>query len=181
MIFSYATVGDIPAILDIADAQLGIGYLTDSIFELIEHPNSIFRVVKNFEGVVMGFCYSFLIASELLDEELHPTQKVFGNKIGVIKTIAVDAAFEGQGLGTALTHDKLIIMEEYAANTAMSIAWKTENEKNYTGILKNFNFSVVSEIPNYWYADSLSKNYSCQGCGEPPCGCMAVVYSKVLR
>ena len=60
----------------------------------------------------------------------------------------------------------------------LSVGWSKDANLTPHPLLLKFDMSPTIIIPNYWYDDSLQKNFDCEYCGKPPCTCNAVLYTK---
>ena len=47
---------------------------------------------------------------------------------------------------------------------------------NARRIVENIGFKMITEIEDYWYKDSIVKDYICPSCGKPPCKCSMIFY-----
>ena len=61
----------------------------------------------------------------------------------------------------------------------ISTAWKRAGKINIGNILLRSGYNVMTEIPDYWYKDSVEKGYLCPQCGNP-CHCSCVIFEKFL-
>ena len=76
---------------------------------------------------------------------------------------------------------KLVFTEERLKEISpywLSVAWAPGKIVRSEKLFRDFGLSPTQEIDNYWYDDSLRRNYVCAACGEPPCTCTAVLYTK---
>ncbi len=151
---------DIDAVLAIADSQLGEKYITET--DLSE--GKVFVAEEDDLGKIVGFCIA-------LD----------GTKDGksYVRTVAVAQEFSGQGIGTALVAKAVEYLSSLGAKKIMSPLWKHNGVINSDVIFRRNGFRPVREIPEYWYADSLAKGYSCPVCGKG-CHCTCVMYELTI-
>ena len=174
-------------IFRIADKQLGQDYVTHELLTtcISEQNGYIGRTaIDNQTHRVLGFCISFSLESEDLpdllnmDDDALPYPFNHANDLGVIKTIAIDKHFKGYGIGTSLIEDAIQSFSEINRHTIITIAWKSKHVTNLHGVLMKTGFNRSFEIPNYWYQSSIESGCHCSVCGEPPCVCSAVIYTK---
>ncbi len=174
----------------IADKQLGQDYVTHDLLTKCITPNSgyIGRTAVDMRTYkVLGFCISFILDDEELPELLNIDQEAIpyplsgADDLGVIKTIAINKHFKGLGIGTSLIQDALNTFKTQERKTVFTIAWKSKLGTNLHGVLMKTGFKRDFEIPHYWYQSSLESGCHCSVCGEPPCICSAVIYSKLLK
>jgi hypothetical protein len=60
----------------------------------------------------------------------------------------------------------------------LSVAWAPGKIVRSDKLFRAFGLTPTLEIENYWFYDSLKRNYICAACGNPPCTCMAILYTK---
>jgi DNA primase (bacterial type) len=177
----------IPAIIAIADEQLGKNYLTierlkESISNQSGNHYCFIAVTKNKE--IIGFCLnSALTNAEYKQDLLIPADEIptaikYADQIGLMRTIAVKRQFHKFGIGTALTEKAIAVFQERHIPVICCLAWRSSKGINTAGILKVLNFQAVKELSDYWKEDSIEKQYKCSVCGDPPCRCSAVMYAK---
>lgn len=169
-------------IVEIAGDQLGKDYL--SIENLDFDKNVILKALVNSETVgfsinstlnVQEFRNEFPNLINILQATLDQSKTV-----GIIRTIAVDKEYQKRGLGNALlTNSVSELMKN--SDFIMMVAWKSDIKVNIQALAETHGFRKVKEIPNYWNVESKKKKYSCPICGEPPCQCSAVVFTKVIE
>ncbi len=172
---------DIPEVCDIANEQLGKGYVSES--QLAEHllaadASLCICAVDKRTSKVVGFSISKMLDSaeeceagkDLLDLK-------YADKIGYLKTIAVDKEYAGYGVGSQLVDASIKVLVARKATFLVSTAWKHSGIINIGNILERFGFVNKLEVANYWYESSLKEGYSCPQCGNP-CYCSCVVYTK---
>ena len=146
---------DIDEILAIADVQLGVKYIT--VADL-----SVCNVIVA-ENVGAQKCVGFCMSYVGQDGAMY------------VRTVAVNPEFSGQGIGTALVAKAVEYLKSIGAKKIMSPLWKHDGVVNSDVIFRRNGFRPVREIPDYWYADSLEKGYSCPVCGKV-CHCVCVMY-----
>jgi ribosomal protein S18 acetylase RimI-like enzyme len=176
----------IPQITEIADDQLGKDYLTDEDLERIlsapEHYVCAVALDKPHAKVV-GFCLGLQIQQHEIKDYIHlaesdiPRSIKNSERIGLLKTIAIDQEHQRLGIGFKLTEKCVTELISRKVQTIISIAWQNGCRVNMHGILSGLKFRKVKEIPFFWKNDSLKKGYSCPMCGQPPCKCTAVIYA----
>lgn len=178
----------IPHILDISDKQLGKDYLTHDILEKIADDSQDYfcEVAIDIHNKIIGFYLGYIIQPSQIEEVLKISQEKipralkYANKIGVLKTIAIDDRYQGYGIGTKLTENSIQSFRKANAQMVCSVAWKSKKGINIGGILSNLQFKCITELPEYWKEDSIEKGYECPVCGQPPCVCSAVIYNLIL-
>jgi ribosomal protein S18 acetylase RimI-like enzyme len=177
----------ITQIAAISDKELGKGFLNyDDIFDKILDKDSHICKVALMDKRVAGFCLSKIInQSEIcgylrVDQTNLPEYVNRADKIGVLKTIAVNNDFHRHGIGYALTlaaYNDLITRDIQAIS---SIAWKNGEQINADKLLSALGLRPHIEIKSYWKADGVKNNYNCSACGPPPCKCSAVLYFRAI-
>ncbi|MBQ1606476.1 MAG: GNAT family N-acetyltransferase [Bacteroidales bacterium] len=149
---------DIYAVLAIADRQLGKKYITET--DLSE--GKVF--IAEEDGKILGFCIALVGAKD-------------GKSY--VRTVAVAQEFSGQGIGTALIARLVEYLKSIGAKKIMSPLWKHDGVVNSDVVFRRNGFRPVCEIPDYWYADSIAKGYSCPVCGKG-CHCACVMYELTI-
>lgn len=181
---------NIPQIIEISDEELGKDYLNyNDIEKMIDNKeNYICRVAYlNESNKIVGFCLCYIVTPDklqsILKVELNriPRFLLHSDKIGVIKTVAVEKKYQGYGIGKRLVEDSYKELENRGVQSVFSVAWKNNGEVNMDGILTLLGFKKYIEIERYWEAESLEKGYFCPVCGKPPCICSAVIYAKAVN
>ena len=149
---------DIDAVFAIADSQLGKNYITET--DLSE--GKVF--IAEEDGKILGFCITLV-----------------GTKDGksYVRTVAVAQEYSGQGIGTALVSKAVDYLKGLGAKSIFSPLWKHDGVVNSDVIFRRNGFRPFCEIPDYWYADSISKGYLCPVCGKG-CHCACVMYELTI-
>lgn len=150
---------DINEILAIADVQLGEKYIT---VDDLSACNVIVAEDADWQKCV-GFCLSY----------------IGQNGDAYVRTVAVSNDYSGQGIGTALIAKSVEYLKSIGAKKIMSPLWKHDGIVNSDVVFRRNGFLPVREIPDYWYADSLEKGYSCPVCGKG-CRCTCVMYELAM-
>jgi ribosomal protein S18 acetylase RimI-like enzyme len=168
-------------VLDIADATLGHSYFTASEIQQLTKENAL-GIVSITEEKVAGFAFTLRLTTMQIIEKYN-LQDVLINKkseqkSAMLKTIAIHPNHQKKGLGAALLKATMNALKEEKIQDLYVIAWKSGNTINLGSLLSGFNFNPMATIPDYWYADSLKKNYVCPACGGPPCVCSALLYKN---
>lgn len=174
---------DFIGIVRIGDAQLGRRYVTPSFLREAMAPSSPYRCIVAADkktGKVIGFLIYETINYQTLEDitKGKPIEEFsYSDKIGYIKTIAVDSHYEGYGIGNALTEKAVESLRKAESNVFDSTAWKHAGMINLHGILSRNKFRKRLEIPDYWYEDSIKEGSECPQCGNP-CHCACVIYIR---
>lgn len=146
---------DINEILALADVQLGEKYIT---VDDLSACNVIVAEDADLQKCV-GFCLSY----------------IGQNGDAYVRTVAVSNDYSGQGIGTALVAKSVEYLKGIGARKIMSPLWIHDGIVNSDVIFRRNGFLPVREIHDYWYADSITKGYSCPVCGKG-CHCTCVMY-----
>ncbi|MBR6066464.1 MAG: GNAT family N-acetyltransferase [Bacteroidales bacterium] len=149
---------DIYPVLAIADRQLGKKYITKT--DLSE--GKVF--IAEEDGKILGFCIALVGAKD-------------GKSY--VRTVAVEQEYSGQGIGTALVSKAVDYLKGLGAKSIFSPLWKHDGVVNSDVIFRRNGFLPFCEIPDYWYADSISMGYSCPVCGKG-CHCACVMYELTI-
>lgn len=185
----YITRGYIPQILDISDEELGKDYINYDMLKKIttDADDYICKLAYNpNEAKIVGFCLCMIIVPQDINniiripEDKTPRALIYSERIGVIKTVAVDKKYQGYGIGREIVKDCFNELLQKQVQSMFSIAWKNNEKTNIHGILTGLGFKELIEIPKYWSEDSMKKEYICPVCGQPPCQCSAVIYTQSI-
>lgn len=176
-----------PQLLDISDKELGKDYLSYDDLEKVLNCEEeyICKLAMNKEdGRIIGFCLCLIITPDSLqtilklNENQIPRALKHSEKVGVLKTTAVEKKYQGYGIGRKLTETCYTALLKRKVQSVCSVGWKNGDKVNINGILTSLGFVKYIEMENYWESDSLEKGYSCPACGKPPCKCSAVIYTQ---
>ncbi|WP_299576838.1 GNAT family N-acetyltransferase [uncultured Sunxiuqinia sp.] len=174
---------ELARVIEIADSELGKDYLDEGIKDQISRPNTLFRVAVSKKEGILGFCYSYILTPEELDEQFEladfPKSLKVSSKIAVLKTIAVKSIHQGKGVGSILMDDALELYKQNQIESVICVAWKSKNGVNMGGLMNLYDFNLHQEINNFWKEGSIEEGYSCPVCGNP-CHCSALIYTKTL-
>jgi len=177
----------IPQILDISDDELGKDYINFDILERVinDSDNYICKLAYNQnDAKIIGFCLCFIMTPQdipqiiKLPESQIPRALMYSDRIGVIKTVAVNKKCQGAGVGKRLIEDCYNELRKRQVQSMCSVAWSNNEKINVHSILSALGFRKLIEIPNYWSEDSLENGYMCPACGMPPCRCSAIIYTQ---
>lgn len=174
---------DALAILRIGDDQLGDGYVDEDLIRNLAENQSALCFVAEEHGRVVGFALGQLQSVEEATAVIKapmPRHLSFAGQVAVLKTVAVARHLHGRGIGSQLALNCLEEFQAHGIGVVYSVAWKSSAGVNIAGVLERLDFDVVAEVSNYWREESLEVGFKCPICGEPPCACSAVIYSKVL-
>ncbi len=172
-------------VIEIAEEELGENYFDyNEVLKVINNPSEyICKVAISSTLKVYGF--SFCKIAELnelktylkLEDKDVPNYILHSEKIGIIKTVAVNKNHKKQGVGFAVVEEcyKELINREIDA--LASVAWKQDGIVNIGEILEKLDLKKYKEIEEYWLEDSKEKNFSCPNCGSI-CKCSAIMYFK---
>ncbi|MEQ8198355.1 MAG: GNAT family N-acetyltransferase [Clostridiaceae bacterium] len=173
--------------MDISDKELGKDYLLYEDLEKVLNSSEEYickLAINRVDGKVVGFCLCLIISPGELQTILKqseykiPRALKYSEKIGVLKTTAVERLYQGYGIGKKLTKDCHEAMLKRKVQSVCSVAWKNGNKINISGILNALGYKKYVEIESYWEKDSLEKGYDCPACGKPPCKCSAIIYTQ---
>ncbi|PKK95793.1 MAG: hypothetical protein CVV59_01945, partial [Tenericutes bacterium HGW-Tenericutes-4] len=183
----YANKNDIEAIYQICNEQLGKEYIkVETVKKLLNYKNSIIKVFEE-NNEVAAFIVLEIISKSRLKTELRTieepllTQIKNETKFGFLNIVAVLNKFMGKKIGSALTFDAVEEIKNRQIKNTFSLAWKDKEKINIGNILLRAGFNLLYEVKNYYYKESIEKQYNCPNCGAPPCKCSAVIYNYNLK
>ena len=96
----------------------------------------------------------------------------------LIKSIAVDEQFRGNGIATRLVKQVMQLLEKNGAKGFYSFGWVSKQNVCQTqGVLESLGFQSVMRFDEFWLDDSTQRNYDCPVCGQP-CHCAALLFVR---
>ena len=95
--------------------------------------------------------------------------------------MATDPEYQGRGVGTKLINKSMSVLKNAGAEIVTAVGWKPE-QVNIGPTLTAAGFKDRVEFEKFWYEESLKEENPapCPGCGNPPCECGAVIFSKAV-
>ena len=181
-VISSLHIGDLTQVKRISDNCFGDNYLTINILNKIIDHQGVFTKIE-LGGEIVGFCLAVTIDS-LVDSKWFSTEeyKQFTDfPFGVIKTIAIDPAYQNHGLGSKLLESTVLKIEaKYELENLFFPAWLVKNKSRLKGKLIKLGFRFTKELEQYWFNESINQNYQCSNCGNPPCTCNLRLFKKMI-
>jgi ribosomal protein S18 acetylase RimI-like enzyme len=171
------------AIRDIAEQQLGCGYVNTS--DLLA-PNNIVCYAA-FDDKVVGFYIAGTLPLEAVYQRFTGLQEKGlayledVDNVGMVSSVATHPEYTGQGIGSALVRHCVAALERKGSKVVVASAWKSHQGVHIGSILMKQGFEEVMLIDDFWKQDSLVRHYKCPVCGDPPCRCKAVLYVRHKR
>lgn len=164
------------AIVDLASPSLGPGYLDRPT---LESGNRVVAYALHDSGRLAGFAVGRALAGQQYVRE-HPTAERAIQRLGAIgglaETVVVSPDARGRGLGTRLMRDVCAHITVSSGAPLVLPAWRHHDGVVPTdGLARRLGFVPYAIVPDYWFADSWARGYSCPACGSP-CRCAAHLY-----
>ena len=147
---------DVDEVLAIADSQLGEKYITKADLSV----GKVFVAEEDKLEKIVGFCIAYTDSND-------------GRSY--VRTVAVNPAFSGRGIGTALVARAVEHLKNIGAKKILSPLWKHDDVINSDVIFRRNGFAPKYEIRDYWLEDSKKRGFSCPICGNE-CHCTCVMY-----
>ncbi len=174
---------DFPRIIRISDNQLGKDYVNKNLLEQSLDKDDRFCYVAEAHKTKQPIAFAMCMVIDYEEaKKISRTEEIkdlqFYDKIGYIKTVVVDEHYEGYGIGSKIVGECIDYLSSLGCSAFISTAWKHAGVINIANILQLNDFYKISEIPNYWYEDSLTEGFQCPQCGNP-CNCSCVIYAKI--
>jgi len=174
---------DIDDVLLISDLCVGEHFQTyDSIKDYLSDDKKILKVYK-IDDEIIGFAKGEVIEKSTFKKHLLKSNLSIDNKLagednmGLAETICVKEEFRGRKIARELADDLIQSLKNIEnIDSIYTTVWKTSEGANAKRLIENIGFEYITEIADYWYDDSIEKNYKCPKCGNPPCKCSTVFY-----
>ncbi|MEU6564861.1 GNAT family N-acetyltransferase [Nocardia nova] len=99
--------------------------------------------------------------------------------VGWFRTVVVDPAVRGQGIGDRCVKAGLEFLDEQLCRTTYAVSWVSGIGHQSEGLLTRNGFTALGVIPNYW-SDVVDYQGSCAVCGTP-CRCSAILMRRSAR
>ena len=174
---------DLAQVLAIADAQLGKDYVSPAMLEKKLSIDSRMKcnvIVGGDNRRIIGFYIYEVISYEKVLEitrGLEIRELMVSQKIGYLKTIAIDKRYTGYGIASKCVEACVQTFKNQGINSCISPAWKHGGKINIESVLVRNGFIKQNEIPQYWHGASVKEGFSCPQCGNP-CHCSCVIFIK---
>lgn len=180
--FGPVTKERIPALLSIAEKQLGDSYIKTQDFT--DPTHLVFESV--YEKKPVGFITGRTLSPEELRTSFPKISEAISRRIsvshsiGMVGSIAVDKGLTGTGIGYGLLKNLLGELDQTPCDTILMLGWKKKSEARpaIAGLAEQFGFDAITEFPEYWKEESQKLGYRCPCCGDPPCHCNAFLFVR---
>lgn len=172
-----ANKSHIKQLLLLANQALGNNFITKQELATYFNNPKRYLLVAIINNEVVGFITAEICnKTELLNKvlQLIDLPKNITN-IGWIKQVAVHPNYFRKGIANKLLKTTTTTLNPFC-DTQFCISWVKGTVTPMSNLLLKNNFTLHQTIPNYWYNDSLTKQYNCDICGTPPCKCSAELY-----
>lgn len=167
----------------LSNKTLGNDYLKNEIYSSPKPKNQIFRIAIDDQNNLLGFSLSYYLSYDQFMEftGIAPKHIAFTNqKIGFLKSEAVDTPFRKKGIGHDLMDDAICLMKNHGVTQVYGTAWHGKGYNTSKTILERYGFIKKAILPMFWHKESLEKIYDCPVCGKPPCMCNALLYKLLI-
>jgi ribosomal protein S18 acetylase RimI-like enzyme len=164
-------------LLLIANSAFGDNFISKlELSTYINQPNQ-YLFVAIIDDEVVGFISAETCnKTELLNKVLQPIDLPKNiTKIGWIKQVAINPNHYRKGIAHHLLQT-ITKQLKPKIDTLFCISWIKGAVTPMSNLLLKNKFTLYKTIPNYWYNDSLTKQYNCYICGTPPCKCSADLF-----
>jgi GNAT superfamily N-acetyltransferase len=169
-------------VLELSSRLLGKGYLPN--IPRLDKNKTVLLVALSSKTFI-GFAYARITEKNNLNGilknrtiDIPPDIKLADERgtLGLLKTVCVEPDSQGRGVATILIKECLNNLVTLGAETLISIAWKSSAGVQIGGVLSKLGFREWITLDKFWAEESISQNFSCPVCGNPPCSCSAVIY-----
>jgi GNAT superfamily N-acetyltransferase len=163
-------------LVPLADSAFGEGYLREHDFLV---PGSL--VLGAFVDSVF---VAFLLARIVNDPYVHDSTNSMFPELAYpfvhIKSVAVLPHWRLKGVATALLSHCLGLCRGLGIVRFMAVLWQKDDLVPASTLFLRQGFSIVKQLPRFWYSHSMEHQYLCGVCGSPPCCCDGVLYGLTL-
>jgi GNAT superfamily N-acetyltransferase len=163
-------------LLPLADSAFGKGYLRELDFLV---PGSLV-----FGAFVDSVFVAFLLARIVNEPFAHDSTSSMFPKLAYplvhLKSMAVLPQWRLQGVATSLLAHCLGFFRTRGVVRFMAELWQKGDFVPASTLFERQGFSVVRQLPRFWYSHSVEHQYLCDVCGSPPCCCNAVLYGLTV-
>jgi len=158
-------------IAKLMNCSLGQDYIkSEQLLEYITSENAVLYKAHLGKKIV-GARIVQLVKPTNIISSFFPKEK----ELSQLVSIVVEPKFRHQHIGEAMFDAGLKWAKERTKN-CVTVSWQEENKEKKDTFLKSKGFSFYRPINQYWYNESIEKNYYCPVCGSPPCTCNGYVY-----
>ncbi|MHB8369731.1 MAG: hypothetical protein ACYDBP_08580 [Leptospirales bacterium] len=172
----------IPALLSIAEKQLGDSYI--KVEDFTDPARLVYEAVS--EKKAIGFITGKTLSLEDFQATLPKASEALSRRISVSRTIgmvgsiAVESPSVGTGVGYGLMGVLLDELDRKSCETILMLGWKRKgaSRPEIAGLAERYGFEAVRDFPEYWKDESQKLGYRCPSCGDPPCLCDAVLFVR---
>ncbi len=174
---------DLAVALAIVEEGIGVGWV--SADDLRPKPGRRV-VVAEHDGRVAGVATAVLRNAGALVEAAHPdVRAALRGEIGtatstllVLDMAVVAPAARGRGLYGALVGDRIAWGGREGASVAIALGWAPPDGCHIAPAMARAGFAALAEIAGVYASASVSAAAVCPACGDPPCECAAVLFSR---
>jgi ribosomal protein S18 acetylase RimI-like enzyme len=180
----------IQEVLSISWQELGEDFHSESDFaRCLSSPKEHFcEMVLNAQKAVCGFAKAMIVGSEAAQAYLKlPAGKerdrlLAQSRICIIDALAIDNTHKRMGLGRLLADAITGEAMEKGVDVFCGMAWKSvHGGTNAAKLLLEIGLRESLEIAGYWnHVVNSPDGHHCPVCGEPPCKCYGVLYTRYL-
>lgn len=173
-------------LVHLSNISTGEGYFDKDYFlDYLEAPQK-HSLIYSINKTPVGFSLLELVSIDKFFETPSAFNGEMRRSMGDVDSLVVRRAtsvhpnHRRKGIANDMVQRSLKIFNE-AADAMVSIAWKSTKGVHMRWPLENNNFRPILEMKNFYYELSISRNFICPICGDPPCKCDAILYMKRLR
>lgn len=169
----------IDSLFEIADTQLGKGFIER---KRLLSPYSFTNIALEGNELIGFSCgeiqksRDLIISNGMFPDSIKKLLLKY-ETIGITKSLAIRNDKQNRGIGTSLFAQRIKNFSRMGAGAIIMPGWQyPDGTTTIDGIARRFGFRKLETVKNYYYHDSIKRQYTCPVCGEPPCKCSAVIY-----
>ena len=175
----------ISSVKNLCDETLGKNfYSTEDLLEIFENKNSWFYMLFNGDDEFIGFHYHYIeplinVSEQFkccYEEMVSASGEKAQSNVGVLKSIAIDRKFRGNGIAFVFSNYAIDNLFEQGVCSIWVPAWKQNEYVPENNTLLKQGFTHHCDVKKLWYG---KENLCCPICKQERCICDAAIYYRI--